>query len=194
MNRIYNVPDKLNNKGLWVQKYKIGDTTYDTRSGILWNNMKMRVNKASTLKNRCYQDTKILFEGFQEFAGWCQGEYGHMLVDSKMRFWCLDKDISSGTNYGPETCIFVPASVNNLFVDLTTANGYSYHKGSGMFQVRCCGEYIGMYQSELEAASIYKKAKLIVLKELNTDEIVKDHTKFQSFLLKIIREWEKEEE
>ncbi|MDU6995948.1 MAG: hypothetical protein E6356_13895 [Terrisporobacter othiniensis] len=89
----------------------------------------------------------------------------------------LDKDILYKGNklYSPETCVFVPQSINNLFVKRDAARGkypigVSYNKTKGRFQVRCNNEYkeridLGDFNNPIDAFNEYKRFKELVIKK-----------------------------
>ena len=84
----------------------------------IWQDMLKRcyssyyMNKYPTYKD-CYVCEE--WHNFQNFAKWLDENY-YEVKDEKM---CLDKDILFKRNkiYSPETCIFVPERINNLFVN-----------------------------------------------------------------------------
>lgn len=82
---------------------------------IIWNNMLSRCYKNNQDKNITYQDCEVCEEwlNFQNFAQWYEENY-YEIPGEKM---FLDKDILFKGNkiYGPDTCCFVPKSINNLF-------------------------------------------------------------------------------
>lgn len=86
-----------------------------TRAGRVWNNLQTRTDGRH--KDKCYDEAVNGFKGFQEFAEWCQSEYGYMNVEQNGRFWQLDKDILVSGNmvYSPDTCCFVPNRINSVF-------------------------------------------------------------------------------
>lgn len=86
-----------------------------------WSNMRDRCKIEGEAQKRvptyigcsmadCFKDKD---EGFQYFADWCQHQIGF-----KKEGYQLDKDILEKGNqiYGPDTCIFVPQQLNNLFL------------------------------------------------------------------------------
>lgn len=100
----------------------------------------------------------------------------------------LDKDLLFPENsvYGPETCVFVSRQVNMFLVDSSASRGewmigvYS-NKQKSKFVAQCCNpftkkrEYLGYFNSELEAHSAWLKRKLehaYALAAIQTDERV----------------------
>lgn len=75
----------------------------------------------------------------------------------------LDKDILSGDakQYGPETCVFVPRSINLFLRERKDAlTGSSYDKVHKRFKASCNGIAAGYYDTAIEAHHAWKKAKL----------------------------------
>ena len=133
--------------------------------------------------NRCYDEkfhekypTYIGCEvdknwhNFQNFAEWYYNNY-YEIEGGKM---CLDKDILYKHNkvYSPKTCIFVPQTINSLFVKRDNDRGESVIGTSlknGRYRVQCWSfdpetgkskqEYFGYYDSQEKAFEIYKYYK-----------------------------------
>ena len=82
---------------------------------IIWNNMISRCYKNNLNKNITYQECTVCEEwhDFQNFAQWYDENY-YEIPNEEM---FLDKDIlvKGNKEYGPDTCIFVPRKINNLF-------------------------------------------------------------------------------
>lgn len=87
---------------------------------------------------------------------------------------CLDKDILIKGNkiYSSETCMFVPQTINTLFVKCDKARGESVIGTSpknGKYQVQCWlinpetgkskQEFLGYYETQEKAFEIYKYYK-----------------------------------
>lgn len=99
---------------------------------------------------------------FSNFKSWMQRQ--------DWRGKDLDKDILVSGNkvYSPETCIFVPKSINNLLTNHAAARGkwpigVSFDKNTQMFVAQCRNEsekiYLGRFDSPAEAHKIYCKFK-----------------------------------
>lgn len=73
----------------------------------------------------------------------------------------LDKDILILDNkvYSPETCLFVPLSVNNFFKGLKT-NAVYYDIDRNKYRVSINNKFIGRYDSEEQALIAYGIRKL----------------------------------
>ena len=154
-------------------KYKVWENGKNTKCYKTWHNM----------LNRCYDEkfhekypTYIGCEvdknwhNFQNFAEWYYNNY-YEIEGGKM---CLDKDILYKHNkvYSPKTCIFVPQTINSLFVKRDNNRGESVIGTSlknGRYRVQCWSfnpetgkskqEYFGYYDSQEKAFEIYKYYK-----------------------------------
>ena len=154
-------------------KYKVWENGKNTKCYKTWHNM----------LNRCYDEkfhekypTYIGCEvdknwhNFQNFAEWYYNNY-YEIEGQKM---CLDKDILVKHNkvYSPKTCIFVPQTINSLFVKRDNNRGESVIGTSlknGRYRVQCWSfdpetgkskqEYFGYYDSQEKAFEIYKYYK-----------------------------------
>ena len=81
-----------------------------------WNNMITRCyDEKQRLNNLKYQDCYIneYFHCYQNYGQWFINNY-YEIPNETM---CLDKDIliKGNKEYGPNTCCFVPKTINNLF-------------------------------------------------------------------------------
>lgn len=89
----------------------------------------------------------------------------------------LDKDIlfKGNKRYSPETCVFVPQSINNLFVKREASRGeypigVSYNKTNGRFQAKCNNAYkerveLGDFSNPIDAFNEYKRFKEVTIKK-----------------------------
>lgn len=109
------------------------------------------------------------FIKFQDFAEWCQHQIGFGIPGYE-----LDKDILLPGNkvYGPDTCVFVPKSINVMMAytkgkvsDLPT--GVSKQKNKYRAAIRCCpsSRTLGYFDSIESASGAYKIAKDLELKK-----------------------------
>lgn len=145
-----------------------------TREGLLWYNMLARCRDGSPIQRNqpryvgCSVDER--FKNFQYFAEWCQEQIGFKETQSE-RFWQLDKDIVIRGNkvYSPETCVFVPTSINTFFCKSeksrgTLPIGVSYHIQAKKFS-SCCNDdkdkkqHLGLHNTPEEAFMVYKLYK-----------------------------------
>jgi len=134
---------------------------------------------------RCYsskfQETHLSYKGcsvcdewlnFQGFSKWFSENYyeinGHNIQ--------LDKDILIKGNkiYSPETCIFVPQSINLLFIkpiknSRTYPLGVYIEKNTNKYTSMCGNGkkvvYLGQYTNSIDAFNAYKNYKENLIKE-----------------------------
>ncbi len=121
---VHNLPDQKNEKNLWIRSWTVSSeeskTQFHTRAGRVWTSIVDRCTLGTKAQEsaKAYIGCSIGFSNFQEFAEWCQLQEGYLNKEPNGNYWCIDKDILIPGNkvYGPDTCIFVPCKVNNLFV------------------------------------------------------------------------------
>jgi len=111
---------------------------------------------------------------FQNFALWMEKNY-YEIDGQKMQ---LDKDILLKGNriYSPETCIFVPQEINNLFTDHDNLRGNCpvgvyHHKHNNRYVAQCSvgsgvSNYLGSFPDMLSAFEVYKNFKENHIKEV----------------------------
>lgn len=128
-------------------------------------------------KYKTYRDVLVCedWHNFQNFAEWFERNYYEVKNDSVS----LDKDILVKGNklYSPDTSIFVPSRINNLFTRSDKARG-KYPIGvtkDGNKYVAMISitkneiknrHIIGKYETPLEAFKSYKKYKESLIKEI----------------------------
>ena len=128
----------------------LGDGKYEawkngkyTKCYQVWNSMLQRCYDEKVHKNRpTYINCEVCKEwlNFQNFAKWYYDNY----YEIEGEVMHLDKDILNKGNkiYSPETCIFVPQTINVLFTKRDNNRGdypigVSYNKKSKRFIARC---------------------------------------------------------
>lgn len=163
-------------------EYKMSKNGRSTRVYDTWYNMLMRCYSEKTHKKQptyigCEADES--FHNFQNFGDWDKENY-YQVERERM---CLDKDILLKGNkiYSPETCIYVPQTINTLFTKRQNDRGESvigtsYHKRDKKYQAYCnllnpeTGKskrsHLGYYDTELEAFEVYKYYKEKNIKEV----------------------------
>lgn len=110
---------------------------------------------------------------FQNFALWFEKNY-YNIGDEQI---CLDKDILCKGNkiYSPDTCVFVPQTINNLFTkrDNSRGNypvGVYYDKSMEKYKAQCNinikKKFLGYYNTPEEAFQVYKNFKEQYIKEV----------------------------
>lgn len=151
----------------------------ETKDHQLWNNMLRRCydekysNKYPTYKDCTASDN---FKYLPYFEDWCSKQTGF-----GKEGWQLDKDILIKGNkiYSEDTCCFVPAEINRLFIKCDRSRGaargdlpigVNYHKASRKFvaQVNRFKKviYLGCFNTPDEAFNAYKQAKEDYIKEV----------------------------
>ena len=154
-------------------KYKVSENSKKTRIYATWSHMLERCYDEKIHKKRpTYKDCSASekFHNFQNFAKWYEENY-YEVEGERM---CLDKDILVKGNkiYSPETCIFVPNTINLLFVKRDNKRGESvigtsFHQGKYVAQCNMINpktgkskqEFLGYYETQEKAFEIYKYYK-----------------------------------
>lgn len=154
--------------GSGVFKSKINNKSTDAYG--CWRNMLIRCYGERYQKEKpSYIGCTVCEEwhNFQNFAKWY---YANHPQDGEK--WHLDKDFTVIGNkiYSPETCAFIPASVNSFITDCARSRGefnigVTFARDRKMFRASCQNpfsgeqERIGQYKSELEGHLAWRKRK-----------------------------------
>lgn len=162
-------------------KYKVSENGKLTKVYQRWYEMVRRCydskyHKKYLTYTNCEVDEKWL--NFQNFGTWHDENY-YKIEGEKME---LDKDILVKHNkiYSPETCVYVPQTINKLFVKRQNDRGESVIGTSptqnGKYQVRCNlinpktgkskNKYLGVYETQEKAFEVYKYYKERNIKEI----------------------------
>lgn len=210
LKHIYGSKDEKGDDGLWLKSYYTFDETGSkvcmrTRAGFLWQDIQKRCSpKNWGTKYPSYTGCQNLFTCFNEFADWCQSQYGY-LSKTNNRFWSIDKDILvPGTNcYSPETCMFVPNWLNSVVTDRAGLRGeypigahWSNSKNGYIGQLNNGEGYVtlGRFKTQEEAHRAWQVAKSEYLRELcSENEVLQGHSvarkALQSVADRIYSEW-----
>ena len=124
-------------------------------------------------KNQTYKGCSVCKEwnNYQNYAIWHIENY-YEVGNEQM---ALDKDILNKGNkvYSANTCVFVPSSINNLFVKSNKIRGkypIGVYKNGDKFVAQLTKDneqiYLGIYTTPEEAFLAYKKAKEAYIKEV----------------------------
>lgn len=196
---VSNIPDFKDGNGFWVKCFSPKPyVVHTTRSQVLWNNVVARCKVGG-----CYQRSSPTyiecingFKDFQEFAGWCQYQYGYMNKEKNGRYWQLDKDLKVFGNrvYSKENCILVPQRVNMLLVSSKTARGdfplgVCWHLGNQKFITKChkgggIRHHLGYFDDPVEAHQAWQKYKVELIRKVCTeDEEIRNHLELVPILL-----------
>ena len=162
-------------------KYKVWENGKQTRIYTAWQNMLQRCyNEKLHEKKPTYNGCTVCEEwlNFQNFAKWYEENY-YEIPGERMH---LDKDILIKGNkiYSPETCMFVPQTINSLFVKRDNKRGESVIGTSlyknGKYRVGCSIinpetskskiKYLGLYETQEKAFQVYKYYKEKNIKEV----------------------------
>ena len=145
-----------------------------TKCYIAWVGMYKRCyNPKYHEKKPTYENCTVCEEwnNYQNYAIWHIENYYEIENEIMM----LDKDILKKGNkvYSPETCVFVPVSINSLFVKCNKARGdlpigVSKHGNKFKATLRKDNEtiHLGYFNTPKEAFLAYKKAKEAYIKEV----------------------------
>lgn len=162
-------------------KYKVSENGKNTRVYDTWKAMLQRCySEKEHERHPTYIGCEV-YEGwhnFQNFAKWYKDNY-YEVGNEKM---CLDKDILFKGNkiYSPDTCIFVPETINKLFIKNDKNRGESVIGATlcknGKYQAQCNiinpetgkskQEYLGLYDSQEKAFQVYKYHKERNIKQI----------------------------
>lgn len=140
-----------------------------------WVNMLERCyNKKSIKRRPAYNGVTVCEEwhNFQNFAAWYDENY----YEVEGEIMCLDKDILIKGNkvYSPETCVFVPHSINLLFGTNKSKRGQlpigvSLDGRSNKYRVQCYNQgdrmSVHCFNSPEDAFNYYKIYKENVIKQ-----------------------------
>lgn len=163
-------------------KYKIYKNGKRTKCYTVWGSMLNRCCSGKLHKREStYINCKVCDEwlNFQNFSEWFKNNY-YEVEGQRME---LDKDILNKGNkiYSPNTCIFVPHNINNLFTKNDKIRGdypigVCYDKARGKFIARCSvydfkenkkkSRFLGYYSSQNKAFEAYKQFKENSIREI----------------------------
>ena len=138
---------------------------------------------------RCYSDTlkkkyptyegcevSDNFKSYEYFYEWCHEQVGFG-NDGNGNPFHLDKDLLVKGNkvYSENTCVFIPREINLLLTKRTATRGeyligVCWHNTKKAFVAQVSKnkgkqEYLGLFNTELEAFNAYKQAKESFIKE-----------------------------
>ena len=146
-----------------------------TKEYDLWQNMLRRCYSDSSKKKRpTYEGCGVSdnFKSFEYFYEWCQKQIGFGVASFE-----LDKDLLVKGNkiYSEDSCIFIPKEINSLLIKSVASRGVyligvCWSKTHKTFKAQVSknkgkSEYLGYYNTEIEAFNAYKTAKESFIKE-----------------------------
>ena len=161
--------------GIVGTKYLITVDGVKTKEYALWYGMLARCySDAFKKKNPTYEGCEASenFKSYEHFYEWC-----HKQIGFGNKGWHLDKDLLIKGNkvYSEDSCIFIPKEVNTLLTKSEVSRGeyligVHWSKSNKAFVAQVNKnkgkqEYLGYFNTELEAFNAYKKAKEAFVKE-----------------------------
>ena len=155
-------------------QYRITYNKKQTKCYNTWCNMLKRCYSEEYHKKKpTYRDCKVCDEwlNFQNFAKWYEENY-YKIANEEMH---LDKDILYKGNklYSPNTCVFVPKTINSLFVKCNSSRnnlpiGVNKYKDKFSINYSVGNKYMSVYNlsNEDEAFKQYKIMKETYIKQI----------------------------
>ena len=161
--------------GIVGTKYSISEGGVHTKEYGLWKNM-LRRCYSDTYKKKypTYEGCKCSenFKSYEYFYEWCHNQIGFGNEGFE-----LDKDLLVKGNkvYSEDSCIFIPTEINTLLVKREASRGEHligvyWSNTNKAFVARVNkskggSEYLGLFNTEIEAFNAYKTAKESFVKE-----------------------------
>ena len=161
--------------GMLGNKYPSTINGVKTKEYLLWQSMLKRCYSDSYQKQRpTYEGCEVSenFKSYEYFYEWC-----HKQVGFGNEGWQLDKDLLIKGNkvYSENTSVFIPSEINSLLIKSTAKRGgyligVCWHNTNKAFMAQVNknkgkSEWLGYFNTELEAFNAYKKAKESFVKE-----------------------------
>ena len=162
--------------GLTGTKYPISVNGVKTKEYALWAHMLERCYSDAYKKRKpTYEGCEVSnnFKSYEYFYEWCQNQIG-----LGNEGWHLDKDLLIKGNkvYNESICVFIPSEINTVLNRRVASRGEHligvyWNKKASAFVAQVCKnkgkqEYLGLFNTEIEAYNAYKTAKEIYIKEL----------------------------
>ena len=165
--------------GIVGTKYPISVNSVQTKEYELWTHMLQRCYSDTYKKKRpTYEGCEVSdnFKSYEYFYEWCNKQIGFS-NDGNGNPFHLDKDLLVKGNkvYNENVCVFLPQEINSLLVKCTASRGdhligVCWDKAKNAFKAQVRknkggSEYLGFFNTELEAFNAYKTAKESFVKE-----------------------------
>jgi len=171
--------------GNYTKSYKEGGKNYKTKEYSYFHKMSVRCNNEKTQQHRPNYLEVVLdnrFKSYNYFVEWARHQVGF-----NEEGWSLDKDIGchlldKGKKiYSPETCMFIPATLNSFLTfrkGAKNVTGYAgvswqstYTKSGGKFIVSCAelngkNKTLGRTDTAEEGYQLYRAHKIKLAKIL----------------------------
>ena len=162
--------------GVAGAKYPITVNGRNTKEYDLWYSMLRRCySDIFKKKQPTYKGCEVSdnFKSYEYFYEWCHSQIGFGVEG-----WHLDKDLLVKGNkvYNESTCVFLPHEINSVLTKCTASRGeyligvcWSITNKAFVAMVnknKGGSEYLGSFNTEIEAFNAYKTAKESFVKEL----------------------------
>ena len=162
--------------GIVGTKYLSTINDVKTKEYMLWQNMLERCySDTYKKKNQTYIDCEVSdkFKSYEYFYEWCCNQIGFGVDGFE-----LDKDLLIKGNkvYNESTCVFLPKEINSVLTKSTATRGKHligvyWSATNKAFVARVNknkggSEWLGSFNTEVEAFNAYKEAKESFIKEL----------------------------
>ena len=169
--------------GIVGTEYPITVNGVLTKEYVLWNSMLQRCYSDAYRKKRpTYEGCEVSdnFKSYEYFYEWCHKQIGFSNEGNENPFH-LDKDLLIKGNkvYSEDTCVFIPAEINTLLIKCASTRGEHligvyWNKRNKAFVARVNKskggrEYLGSFNTEIEAFNAYKTTKESFIKEQAND-------------------------
>ena len=166
--------------GILGAKYPTRVNGVQTKEYELWYSMLRRCYSDSFKKKQpTYEGCEVSdnFKCYEYFYEWCNKQVGFS-NDGNGNPFHLDKDLLVKGNkvYSENTCVFIPREINQLLVKSTASRGEHligvyWDKTKKAFIAMVSKnkrkqEYLGLFNTEIEAFNAYKQTKESYIKEL----------------------------
>ena len=166
--------------GILGTKYPSRVNGVKTREYNLWTGMLERCyNSTYKKKHPTYEGCEASenFKSYEYFYEWCHSQIGFD-NDGNGNPFQLDKDLLIKGNkvYNEDSCVFLPTEINMVLVKCTASRGehligVSWHNTKKAFVARVRknkgkSEWLGLFNTEIQAFNAYKLAKEAYLKEI----------------------------
>ena len=161
--------------GVVGTKYPISEGGVHTKEYVLWKSVLQRCyNDTYQKKNPTYEGCEVSenFKSYEYFFLWCHKQTGF-----GNKWFQLDKDLLIKGNkvYSEYSCVFLPQEINNILTKREVLRGkhligvsWCNTKKAFVAQVnknKGSPEWLGYFNTELEAFNAYKIAKEAFVKE-----------------------------
>ena len=161
--------------GVVGTKYPVSEGGVITKEYEMWRHMLQRCYSTMFKKQQpTYIDCAVSenFKSYEYFYEWCNKQVGFT-----NQGWHLDKDLLIKGNkvYSENTCVFIPQEINKVLTKSDKKRGeyligVSWHRKSKAFIAQINKnkgkrEWLGTFNTELEAFDAYKTAKESFVKE-----------------------------